>query len=78
MEIFRYKAKVWDDVDKVERTEYGVVCGEKFNDAMERLEGYYGFEMYECTICAEEETGGVRVMGRNSEAKNVWEEMKEL
>ena len=78
LNIFRFKATVWNEYDNREQHHYGVFCGEYMVDAARRVNDYYGIEMYEITFCIDEDNGGLKLLGSDEEAKNVWEKMKEM
>lgn len=40
--FYEYKVKVWNDVSDKEEILYGVVYGEDFSEAVDKLNRYYG------------------------------------
>lgn len=78
LNIFRFKATVWNEYDNKEEHHYGVVCGEDMVDAAKRVNDYYGIEMYEITFRLDEENYGLKLLGSDEDAKNVWEKMGDM
>ena len=50
MDVFLFKVKYYDDVDKVKRKAFSVIPAESYTKAVEQLEGYYEDDLLGFTV----------------------------
>lgn len=76
MQIFRYKACVYDEVNDREDNVYGVTAACTGGEAIMNIERYYGKELLSSTIMYDEDNDGVlEFYGDEDKIKGLWEDI---
>ncbi len=76
MELYRYKATLWDETGNNEYEVYGVVAGETPADAFQRIYNHYFDILISINVEFDEPNGGIKEMGLE-DTKEIWERMGE-
>lgn len=77
MELYRYKAILWDETAKNEFEVYGIAAGETPADAFQRVYDHYFDIVMSINIEFDEPNGGVKEIGLK-DTKEIWEKMGEF
>lgn len=77
MELYRYKATLWDETAKNEVTVYGVAAGETPADAFQRIYDHYFDMVMNINIEFDEVNNGVIEFGFDENAEKAWKQIGE-